>query len=144
MNRSASPWRPRVVATLAGLCLLGCSATIHRRDESVLHAKILRSDSNQLWHEDARGAEVSLPCREIKDIQHPGALSLFLGAALGLGSAIAYATEEKRTCTECGPNVSGSAVLLVLAVPLVVAGGLAWLRSHGAALRCQDGAQPPR
>lgn len=149
------------------LYLAGCSktATIHMRDGTGFKGKIVRSDETSIFlaevekcpSKEQRGRpfkvcyreEVQIPRQEIRDIDHPGATSVWLGFLVaGLGAACATSLYTgKEECTgsyECiGENVGWAFIGIPCACAAVVGvitgfGGLmTWDNSRKAA-------RPPR
>ena len=147
----------------AVLLFVGCSktATIHMRDGTGYQGKIVRSDESSIFlaevekcpSKERRGRpfkvcyreEVQIPRQEIRDIDHPGATSVWLGFLVaGLGAACSlslYTAQEECTGSfECiGENIGWTFIGIPCACAAVIGviagfgGMMTWDESRKAA-----------
>lgn len=130
----------RLVALgLSTLLALGCSttATLSTRAAS-LEAEILGGDRDTLYVRDSSGAALSVPRREVREIDHPGNVYALVGGIL-LGFFAAETAAFFSTCVASGSNSLGPGLCVVTGSFAAAGAGMftfgmwAWLRSKFAA-----------
>ncbi len=112
----------------------GTTATITRRSEPPLEAKITRHDTRKVYVETfAGGGEVGIPRQDVVDIDHPGNVAATIGGVLS-GYGVANIIVGARQCdTQGAAYCTGVFLPAALGVPLLIYGVSMWGSSVDAA-----------
>ena len=140
--------RRMVACVVVGLSLACAPATIYRPDGPPLEAVIEDSDATTLRVRDQSGTSLALDQTQVSRIDHPGAISVFVGAMmLVLGALILQKTIADAEVPEQrmlgyltgGPMVFSGGLSVAFGVP-------SWIRSRRAAAPFNEARprKPPR
>lgn len=125
--------RARGLAATLALTLASCSttATIQRFDGPDNEAEIVRSDAHTLYVRSSNGQIYKLDRNAVGSIDHPGNVSMIVGAAIGvMAASVVLSLPDKDR------DQAGAALGLIYGVPaaaLLFSGGYYYLRSKDAA-----------
>ncbi len=145
---SAHPVLARtLLLAVSSLALSGChaTATVSLMKGNSVEARIMGGDRERLWLRSEAGADLYVPRRDVRDIDHPGNVLALIGGLIG-GSYAASLAIQASSCNTVGVGPAlcvGMGSLAVAGWGLFALGLWQWLSSRNAVEPNLDVPLPP-
>jgi len=117
------------VVLLSLLCGCSTTATISRINGTRLEAEIQHTDGHNLVVQTDAGHKVRIPKSEVANIDHPGNVAAFIGAALSTYGMVNIALGASTCRSVGGAFCAGVFAPAAIGVPILAWGLMTWSRS---------------